>query len=181
MKGIDKLQLLQHLEERVKQHVFETIHHFKNKSESTLLAPASNGGWSIAQCLDHLNSYGRYYLPEIRKGIEAMNRKAQNQTFVSTWLGSYFKKMMEPNTGKRKYKAFKNHFPNQHLDAFEVVAEFINQQEVLITYLHKAKEANLDTPIPISISKWVRLKMGDVFQFVIAHNERHLQQAKRNL
>jgi hypothetical protein len=45
-----------------------------------------------------------------------------------------------------------------------------------------AKRANLNTiKIPISIVPFIKLKLGDTFQFIITHNERHIEQAKRNI
>lgn len=178
MKSIDNTQLLHKLEEQVEQHIQAAIQHFQNIPEDVLLASSVNHGWSIAQCLAHLNSYGDYYLPAIHRSLK---EKTKDHSFVSSWLGAYFKKMMDPSTGKQKFKAFKGHIPPAHLDAHKVVAEFIRQQEVLLRYLREAKEADLNTRIPISLTKWIKLKLGDTFQFLIAHNERHLQQAKRNI
>ena len=68
------------------------------------------------------------------------------------------------------------------LDAAAVVAEFIQQQEVLLACLAQSRQADLNAiKIPLSISRWIKLRLGDVLQFLIAHNERHLLQAKRNL
>ncbi len=168
---------------KTETHIQEVIAHFQNLSEEVLLRPSATGGWSIAQCLEHLNSYGHYYLPYITKGLE-QHQGAAKDTFKSSWLGAYFIRIMDPKTSKTKYKAFKDHQPARDLDAHAVVAEFIRQQETLLLQLRQAKLADLNDiriRIPISIMKWLRLKLGDVFQFLIAHNERHLQQAKRNL
>ncbi|MCU0369592.1 MAG: DinB family protein, partial [Cyclobacteriaceae bacterium] len=145
-----------------------------------LLKPSASGGWSIAQCLWHLNSYGEYYFPEIRKGLT--KNYPFNPEFKSSWLGNYFTNTMKPGLKMKKYKAFKDHTPAPALDAHEVVAKFIQQQEELLDLLKLARHTDLNkVRIPISISRWLKLKLGDVFQFIIAHNERHLQQAKRNL
>jgi len=105
-----------------------------------------------------------------------------NPYFKSTWLGSYFTRIMQPGPQIKKFKAFKNHVPAVELDARNVVAEFIQQQEQLLSYLKLARQTDMNrVRIPISIMSWIKLKLGDVFQFIIAHDERHLQQAKRNL
>lgn len=173
-------QLINTLEDQVEIHIRDAVKIFQNLSAEELLKPAINGGWSIAQCLWHLNSYGDYYLPQIKSGL-AKNYPA-NPDFKSTWLGSYFTNMMRPGAKMKKYKAFKNHVPSGELDATKVVAEFIQQQEQLLKYLQQARQSDLNRiRIPISIMSWIKLKLGDVFQFIIAHDERHLQQAKRNL
>ena len=82
----------------------------------------------------------------------------------------------------KKFSAFKNHVPPANIKAHAVVAEFIQQQEKLLVFLKASANTDLNkVRIPISILQWLKLKLGDVFQFMIAHDERHLQQAKRNL
>ena len=174
------IQLLETLEDQVESHMRDAVQIFQNLSTEQLLKPASDGGWSIAQCLWHLNSYGDYYLPKIKSGL-AKNYPA-NPDFKSTWLGRYFTRIMKPGAQMKKYKAFKNHIAPVELEADKVVAEFIQQQEQLLSYLKLARHTDMNRiRIPISIVSWVKLKLGDVFQFIIAHDERHLQQAKRNL
>ncbi len=182
METIQKVQLLNTLENRVESHLQQAIYQFQNMNERDLLRPALDGGWSIAQCLEHLNSYGHYYLPKIGEGLQKNHHLQPKNSFKSSWLGHYFIQMMEPNTGKKKYKAFKGHIPAPELDAYAVVADFIQQQETLLELLRKARSTDLNAvKIPISIARFIRLKLGDVLQFIIAHNERHIQQALRNL
>lgn len=181
MDKVDKIQLIESLENKVEMHLQIAIHTFQNLSETVLLQMPDIGGWSIAQCFEHLNSYGRYYLPQIKTALAKNPESSFSNTFKSTWLGNYFTKMMLPSNTK-KYKAFKDHTPPVELDAHAVLAEFIEQQEMLLNYLKQAREVDLDKiRIPISITKWIKLKSGDVFQFMIAHDERHIQQAKRVL
>ncbi len=101
--------------------------------------------------------------------------------FKSGWLGAYFVKIMNPQTGKQKYKAFKDHIPPATIMAYDEVARFIHQQELLLGYLKQARHADLNKRLPVSISNLIRLKLGNVFQFIIAHDERHVQQALRNV
>lgn len=180
MEQIKSAFLLHQLEQKTEAHLKEAIALFQNLNEDILLRPSSTGGWSIVQCLDHLNSYGNYYLPEIEKGLA--QPKSYHPFFKSSWLGAYFTRIMDPKTSKHKYKAFKGHQPALTLNAHAVVAEFICQQEKILLLLRQAQNTDLNAiRIPISILRWLRLKLGDVFQFIIAHNERHLLQAKRNL
>lgn len=181
METINKKDLLQKLEDVVEQHVADAVALFQNRDDEFLNRPSATGGWSIAQCLDHLNSYGHYYLPRMREKLRTAPT-AGKEGFTSTWMGAYFTKMMDPETGKRKYKAFKGHIPPSELDSAAVVGEFIRQQEELLYLLRDALNKDLDAiRIPVSILPFIRMKVGDVFQFLIAHNERHMQQAMRNL
>lgn len=181
MKSIDSSSLIYNLEARIEASITLAVTTFQNVDTTTLLQPSNTGGWSIAQCLEHLNSYGDFYLPHIKKSLDNAAKQHSNTSFKSSWLGNYFTQMMLPNSGK-KYPAMKKHMPKKDLDAHAVVAEFIHQQELLLSYLVIAKGKDLNTiKIPLSISRFLKLKIGDVFQFIVAHNERHLIQAQRNI
>ncbi len=181
MKAQDSSILLNNVEERVEKAIQIAIKEFQNLPESILLKPSITGGWSIVQCLEHLNTYGYFYLPEIKKGFENNIDLIANPQFKSSWLGNYFTGLMKPNA-KNKMKAFKKHVPDAELDSIKVIQEFINQQELLLKYLRLAKNTDINKiKIPISLTKFIKLKLGDVFQFITAHIERHLVQAQRNL
>jgi len=180
MKTVDTFHLIKDLELRIESSIMLAVTIFQNLDTSILLQPSITGGWSIAQCLEHLNSYGDFYLPQIKNAFSISTQQRSFLTFKSSWLGNYFTQMMLPDSGK-KYPAMKKHMPKKDLDAHAVVAEFIHQQELLLSYLDIAKGKDLNTKIPLSISRFLKLKAGDVFQFIVAHNERHLEQAKRNI
>lgn len=151
--------------------------------EEQMCRKPSAEAWSATQCLLHLNSYGHYYLPAIENAIKHSTSQPKPK-YQTGLLGGYFTKLMQPGeNGKvKKMKAAKPHEPLQNKDAYAVVAEFIDQQEKMLALLEKAKMVNLEkTRIPISIAKFIRLQLGDVFAFMIAHNNRHVLQAEKAL
>ena len=185
MKPVNKNQFLDSLESKVERHLQTAIQRFQNVSEPLLNKPADNAGWSIAQCLEHLNSYGRYYLPAIEK---AMAKAAGNKPvlyFQSSWLGNYFYKMMLPESNggiKKKMKSPKDHQPGLQLNSEKVLNEFISQLEILGRLLTEAHDTDLNlAKVPVSIAPFIKLKLGDVFLFLTAHINRHVLQAERAL
>ena len=184
MKNLTQDEMLAQLEDRVEGHIRQAVETLQNLPEPVLLQPAPDGGWSVAQCLEHLNSNGRYYLPHILQKLPETPGPAKHAqaAFRGSWLGRYFTQLMEPATGKRKLKAMQGHCPDRNLDAYAVVAEFVRQQETLLQCLRQARHADLNqSKIPISVARWLRLPLGDVFNFIVAHNDRHLAQAYRLL
>jgi len=136
--------------------------------------------WSILECLEHLNRYGHFYLPEIARQIQKGAKVQSSALFKSGWLGNYFAKSMLPKTPLNKMKTFKSMNPagSSQLD-HAVVEEFIRQQKECLDLLQQARHIDLTrTKTGISISKWIRLRLGDTLRVVIYHNERHLLQAK---
>lgn len=179
MKNFDVNELLSGLEATTEKHLEMAVRVYQNLDAESLLKPAPDGGWSIAQCLEHLNTYGDYYLPKISGGITS-GRALPSSRFNSTWLGNYFTKMLDPSTGKKKIKAFKAHSPARELDPYAVVAKFIQQQEELLQLMRRARATDLEkVKIPLSIAGFIKLRLGDVFRFIVAHNDRHMLQAGR--
>jgi len=178
---LDKYKLIEELLAELKIQIAMVKENFENAPEAVLQNPSVSGGWSILQCLDHLNSYGVYYLPQISN---ALNRAKISNTavFRSGWLGDYFTRIMSPETGTKKFKAFKDHEPAKGLDSKRVISEFLRQEELLLRYLSEAKNVDMaSAKVPLSISPWIGIRLGDTFRFLLAHNRRHLLQAKRNL
>jgi hypothetical protein len=142
------------------------------------------GRWSVAQVIEHLNTYGRFYLPELQKAINAHNGTATGY-FVPGWLGGYFTNSMRPKTDgtiTHKMKTVKNHNPAPALDGTKVLQEFEQQEITLLQLLDKAKQVNINRiRIPVSIMPLLKLKMGDVFGFIIAHHQRHFVQIENTL
>jgi len=153
-----------------------------NQSDENLNLRTSERSWSILECLEHLNFYGQFYLPEIEKRIKESQFPANESDFKSGILGNYFANMMLPKEKLNKMKTLKTANPiHQQLDK-SVIEEFINQQNKMLNLLEKAKTVDLaKTKTSISISKLIKLKLGDTFRFVIYHNLRHIKQAENIL
>ena len=182
METTDKLALLNHLENQVENHLQQTLKIYQNESDENLLKRSNTGGWSVAECLAHLNFYGNYYLPLFEKGLQNSPDDELANTIKSSWLGRKAIDSINPETGQKKHKAFKAYIPTANLDAKATVAEFINQQERMLQILRIARKKDIQKiKIPISVAKFLTLNLGDALQFLIVHNERHIQQANRNL
>ena len=137
--------------------------------------------WSVLECLEHLNRYGRFYIPEMEQRIKAFKGKV-NPFFVSGRVGNYFAKSMRPRSNMKKINTFKSMNPiGSKLDK-EVIEEFIRHQKQILEILDNAKNVDLSkTKTSVSISKWIKLKLGDTLRVVIYHNQRHMLQAFRAL
>lgn len=176
---INQLQNDVHTLSAIVQQAFSAL------TDNQLCQKPASDQWSIAQCLEHLNSYGFYYIPKIdevlQRGIST-NLPAQER-FTSSWLGNYFATSMQPGTDgtiSLKMKAFKNHTPSAELNAQAVLQEFIQQQNQLNQLLDLSKRTDMSQlRIPISIASWIKLSVGDTFRFLIAHEQRHIVQAQR--
>lgn len=143
------------------------------------------GKWSVAQVVEHLNTYNRYYIPYMQKAVATAG--SGNGTFEPGWLGEYFTKSMysEVRTSNKvanKMSAMKGHIPADLLDGPAVIAEFLNAQNELLQLLEVMAGKDLaGTKIPITISRFIKIRLGDAARFLVAHQVRHLLQVSNTL
>ncbi len=141
---------------------------------------AANDSWSILECMEHLNRYGRFYIPEIKMRMQNAPKAKPAQKFKAGLLGNYFAKSMLPQEKLNKMKTFTNMDPIHSNLEKGVIAEFIHQQKQLLQILDACRQVDLNkTKTAISISKLIKLKLGDTLRVVIYHNQRHLVQVNK--
>jgi hypothetical protein len=112
-----------------------------------------------------------------------MERKIRNshtkseKEFKSGFLGNYFANSMLPKAKLNKMKTFKDKNPlNATLD-HSVIDRFLKQQLQLLELLELSKNVSLNkVKTSISITKLIKLKLGDTFRFYINHMLRHMNQ-----
>lgn len=136
--------------------------------------------WSVLECIAHLNIYGRFYLPEIENAIAKASWSTSNK-FKSGFLGNYFVNLIKPKEKLNKMKTLQRFNPIGSKLSKDVLITFKEQQFKMLELLSRASPVNLTTvKTAVSISKLIKIRLGDTLQFVIYHNQRHLIQAKKN-
>jgi hypothetical protein len=180
MKKFKSEKLINQLEADVRQ-LMAAAEHLQMADNVKLGYPPAEGKWSAAQALEHLNMYNRYYLPAIEKAMVHIPKEV-NAWFVPGFFGNYFTNTMMPKNVyevKNKMKAMKGYRPDRGVSVEGVFKEFNEHQHKLLQLLEMARKRNLEQiRIPTTISKMIRLKLGDVFRFLVAHEQRHMIQAR---
>ncbi len=171
-------KLIQSLIEQTRQ-ILNQVEKIKSLDTKTLTWQEHEKSWSILACLEHLNLYGDFYLPQIEEKIKSSSTTPDLE-FKNGMLGNYFAKSMLPKAKLNKMKTFKDKDPlNAQLDK-SVIEESVHQQIKLLELLNLSRNVSLNkVRIPTSISSLVSLKLGDTFQFFINHILRHLDQIER--
>lgn len=168
------------------QQIIETVHKdFASLDNDKLYQQPLPRKWSVNQCLQHLNIIGYHYLPRIKQAIENAVCGCQKNTEVynSSWVGemavSYTKPLVDGVIPK-PMKTFKKELDPLKSNYTEISAipEFLEQQKQLLHYLQQAKQVNLSKNKVTSLLPILRFRLGDAFRFVVAHEQRHIQQAK---
>lgn len=173
-------KLLQSLTKQTQQ-IIHQVEQLKTYELNELTWKENPTSWSILVCLEHLNLYGNFYLPQIESKIK--NSKTQYEDeFKPGFLGNYFANSMIPKEKLNKMKTFKDKNPiNAKLER-DVIDKFLHQQAKLLELLKQAEKVSLNkVKIETSISSVIKLKLGDTFRFFINHNIRHMKQIERIL
>ena len=171
-------KLIQTLLEQTRQ-IINQAEKLKSYDLNTLTWKENEISWSVLECLEHLNLYGDFYLPQMESKIKNSSTKPKIE-FKSGILGNYFAKSMLPKEKLNKMKTFKDKNPlNSNLNK-TVIDRFITQQIKLLDLLNQSRNVSLNkVKIQTSISSLIKLKLGDTFQFFINHIIRHLNQIER--
>jgi len=158
----------------------KTVQGFKALSTEALNARKSTTGWSLLECIEHLNFYGNFYLPEIESQLLANKGRPASAVFKSGIIGNYFANLMQVKNGQlKKMKTPKVMNPIHSELSITTIERFLKQLEMLRHLLEEAKHTDLvNVKTAISLTKLIRLRLGDTFRFVVYHIERHILQAQ---
>ena len=171
-------ELIADLTKKTNQNI-QFADRLKTKTDEELNWKVNADSWSILECIEHLNLYGDFYLPEIQNAIQTTMSKSETK-FKSGLVGNYFAKSMLPKDKLNKMKTFKDKNPINSKLTRQVIDRFIDQQKKILTLLDKSNNVSLTKiKIKISITKLVKLRLGDTFRLVMNHNLRHIRQIER--
>ncbi|MEQ9186281.1 MAG: DinB family protein [Cryomorphaceae bacterium] len=174
-------ELIHDLSERTKR-LIDRANEYMHNDVSLLNQRPEENAWSVLECLEHLNLYGDFYLPEIAHRIHSAKKIEGDPDFKSGWFGERTVTGMLPKEDKvSKMRTFKNKTPNPSALSIATIDRFIEQQETMLRLLQEAKNVRLNrvkTDITLPL---IRFYLGTTLRFVIYHNQRHLWQADRAL
>ncbi len=138
--------------------------------------------WSVGECLDHLNTTGRLLLPRLDAAIEQARARGLTGTgpFDYGWLGRWWIKQMQPSS-RRRFKVPRVFEPSAStLDRDPVLAAFLTLQDELAARARAADGLDLRrVKAPSAAFSLLRLPLGAWLESTVAHERRHLGQARR--
>jgi len=140
--------------------------------------------WSAAQCLEHLNIVGGYYLPSLKARLRLAQAKGSTAgaQVRSGWLGRYFTTTTQQKNGLgdnllRRPKQFS---PTGTRLTGTVVEAFNRQLDELLRLLLLARQVDAGTVrVPNPLYPWLRLRLTDVLEALVFHIQRYVKQAEQ--
>lgn len=140
--------------------------------------------WSILECLQHLNLAERFYIRNIQHKVDQLGLLQTNpddQTLTSDWVGRAMLWALDPQV-KIKLPTPGMTRPRRadDLDPAAVMSQFTDLQTLLHTLLNKAVYLDWNEEKVMTLfGNWLKIRLGDALLMLVAHTERHLNQAMR--
>ncbi len=137
-----------------------------------------DGGWSIAQVIEHLIITDQSYIDAIEKLLERRPERAWQEEWRPSLIGGFLTRSQMPNS-KQKLTTPARWRPGPEPRA-NVVEDYIRVRQRLIELLAKADGHDLRrTKLSSPAAKWIRINLGDAFMTLVVHTQRHLRQIER--
>lgn len=135
--------------------------------------------WNVLECFAHLNAFAELYLPRIEAAIhKAKARKWITPVDKVAYTATARRAIRRVDlTNERLRKARKRYDYYQRPLGQEVIKTFIINCERLLRNLHLAREVDINRPkITCGNSRFFHYTLGNTFEWLIRHAQRHLVQ-----
>ena len=141
----------------------------------------SEGRWSIAECIAHLTATGTAYLEPLDRAIDRGHAQAMfgGRDFQLNGIGRWLVAQMEPPP-RRKIRAMKKITPQRVESGKALATGFEAMHRDLIDRIRRATSLDLSrVKLRSPLVPLIRLPLGTWLAFLVAHERRHLWQARQ--
>ena len=138
------------------------------------------GGWSVAECLEHLTITNGLYVEATEVVLAGTPQidPAMAPDFKPGPIAARFIRMLEP--GKGRYKAPKPFQPTRDLARADAVARFFEVHSRVCELIGRLRFMDLTrTRVASPVSPMIRFRIGDMMDVVLVHSKRHVLQAEK--
>lgn len=157
---------------------------FGNLSAEELNRKPLDGGWSVAQCLDHLITINTLYFPLLDSMRSGPPTPTTWERFspLSGIFGRLLIKTLSPDSTRKVKTARKAHPSASAIDA-GIIDRFTDHQDALIQRVRGVSPGvnHEKTIVTSPLAGFVTYSLADCLTLLAVHEQRHLAQAKRVL
>jgi len=137
--------------------------------------------WSIQECLAHLTIVGQYEIKQIESAIATARERGLTGAgpFRYGFLDRSILQHTEPPV-RRKFTAPRRFRPVHGQPVTAILPTFLHLQDHFQRVVEQSRGLHLArVKVPTPISRWLKLSLGMTFAQILAHERRHLEQARR--
>jgi hypothetical protein len=149
-------------------------------TEAQFHAPPRSGGWSVGYCLEHLVLTGQAFLPRWDMALAHAVRSGRHEAVLR--YGWWRRKMLHlaesPSTLKVKTAAPFEPFARHSIE--ETVNRFICMHQEFARRVASTRGVDVKrTRVQSPFFSWISYALGFSFDLALAHERRHLCQARQ--
>ena len=149
------------------------------KNGEAIRKQPEEGGWSAAECIEHLTLSTESFTRKIRRTIdESVTRPARERESYS-FIGRIYLWYVEPPV-RRKVSAAEKFIPTVPASREVLMARFEKSHRELLQLIEETDGIDrMAIKVSSPISKRLRISLLDALAALCAHDRRHLWQAER--
>lgn len=160
-------------------------HRLRSLSTEQLNRRPGYDKWSVGQCLEHLNIISGYYLPAVKARLkQAQAQGSTPQAKVrSGWLGRRLTSAARQVDNKDGVLRVPKQYAPTGVRLTSIVVEAFNRQlDEFLRLLLLARQVEASAVrVPNPLHPWLKLRLTDVLEMLVASYKRYVQQAERVL
>lgn len=174
---------LEKLKEEFQQMKKESAELFSKITDKAFNKRPDNGGWSAAECIDHLIATGSDYCDQYEKALReviARDKKLTGELKYS-WFGQRFISFVEPPV-RFKAKSPKKWRPDSDINLNKAAAAYLQLQDRYIDLIAATEGWDISkVKLPSPATKLIKFSGLEMLGINSAHQRRHILQAKKVL
>jgi len=153
---------------------------FSLPAERLIHAPGA-GHWSALQCFEHLTLMNRVYIDYLDQVIREATARGEHSTgpFTYPWTAHVVLWLLEPPPKVKVPVPTRQVAPPQTTDVDAVRNAYAAQHADLRRVIGDAMTVNLRTTLRHPFVRGVRMQLGSILGAILAHERRHIYQAKK--
>ncbi|HYD51753.1 MAG TPA: DinB family protein [Gemmatimonadaceae bacterium] len=139
------------------------------------------GGWSVAECLDHLAVANRVYLGAMREPAARARRagRMRRRPAMPGLLGGLFVRSLEP-PARHRSRAPRNIVPRVGPALADAFDAFLDAHAAVGAFLRENADLDLASiRFPNPLVRGIRFSLATGLHVIAAHERRHLWQARK--
>lgn len=161
----------------------ESAELFRKITDKAFNKRPDSGGWSAAECIDHLIATGSDYCDQYEKALREVIAKDKRLTgeLKYSWFGQRFINFVEPPV-RFKAKSPKRWRPDSDINLNKAAAAYGQLQDRYIDLIKASEGWDISkVKLPSPATKLIKFSGLEMLGINSAHQRRHFLQAKKVL
>lgn len=170
----------------------DVVEGWRERGDEALTRRPGPRKWCAVDCLEHVRKANALYMNHLERAVAKAERTGRRavESYRPGAVGAFMRAGMAPREiaadGRPRialkvwtFKSFDPAAQGPPMNPAEALARFSDQLERWRGVLERMEKVDLNVRSNTLLGPFLRLKIGDVVRYLVAHTDRHLVQADR--